>query len=1190
VADTHDRRRHTRFDITLNGLLTAPGRPVSRCVVRDYCLGGLLVETPGRSTNGPRVGDEVRVDAKLELPEGPRPVAIKARVVWARESYFGLSFGDQSPDYVALLGQHGHSVAEHGGVGRISGSEARARAKLRHAGTRLLPTLLRDLLVDANERLLDLADRVRSNSEQAQLFADMNALDRLRQGDRLVTAVLEQCETLPEADVPAKAESGLSLIDADEFERWLEASRTATVLDRQYGETLSKLASRLAAMRDPAAPHEMRAPFEPQHFTKALKVIAVELELGRASRGQLFEATQQVLGDKLEAFYTELDVVLDQLGAPQASPTQYRVNKATDQGDTEKAATEAVPDSPAAPNGDQAPAAAPSPVTGLSAFPAVQIDPDAVAQARRQASESRVAQASGLLREASNLPGLTASLESWLQALATPLQHAAVNDAALFHDPANPLRQIIDALGHLQMFRPAPDGPEESDELRHQVETLLQPIRDGATDQAEIGAIAHRISELTHSESLRYQQNVERVVEANEGRERVREARVRVVTTLNQRYALKEVPEVFTELLDVGWRSVLELALLRDGDVETRFGEHLDLLDELSIGLGGESFQPERECRPAKDLLHAIGKELTAAAFDPFRVSALGKRIARELKSRPEGSVPLVRFSPLEVHDDDDACFAPPSGIADDNWPAILDRCEEVRVGDRLQFVKEAKADLRVAWIRADRGIHTLVDHRGLRQRDISCADLALGLYRREILLEHADGEPLSERAVHGLLTRMEERLTHETSHDSLTGLINQNQFRAAVEQLLRRADGHAGVMLSIDIDQFRLINDLHGYDNGDRLLVAVARLLEQAKGFSVLAHVGGDRFAMLLPDVSADEALPKAQSLCERVGGMPFSVAANSLTVSVSIGLVVVDGADGLGRVMQAADDALSAAKAGGGNRVYQYTDDDPEIRRHRESVQWVAQVDEALARGRLKLRCQAIVPVMANAGLAPHYEVLLGVTSASQDNLPIAEFIAAAERYSRMRAVDRWVTQTVIEWIAAHPADMPRLHGFAVNLSGQTASDPAFVDFLRQQFQRTGIDPSWLSLEITETAAVSDLSASAGIVQDFKKIGCRVALDDFGSGLASYSYLKELPVDWLKIDGAFVRKVAADSGDYAVVKSINEIGHFLGKETIAEYVADERILRLVAEIGVDYAQGYAIAEPCLMDDLVAVPRAEIA
>ena len=193
-------------------------------------------------------------------------------------------------------------------------------------------------------------------------------------------------------------------------------------------------------------------------------------------------------------------------------------------------------------------------------------------------------------------------------------------------------------------------------------------------------------------------------------------------------------------------------------------------------------------------------------------------------------------------------------------------------------------------------------------------------------------------------------------------------------------------------------------------------------------------------------------------------------------------------------------------------------------------------------------------------------------------------------MRAVDRWVTRTVMEWIAAHRELMPSLYGFAVNLSGQTASDVGFVDFVRQQFQRTGIEPAWLSFEVTETSAVADLNRSAGIIRELKRLGCRIALDDFGSGLASYSYLKELPVDYLKIDGVFVRKIAGDQEDRAVVKSINEIGHFLGKRTIAEYVCDEEILRLVREIGVDYAQGFAISPPMLMDDLAATEAFSIA
>jgi diguanylate cyclase (GGDEF)-like protein len=481
--------------------------------------------------------------------------------------------------------------------------------------------------------------------------------------------------------------------------------------------------------------------------------------------------------------------------------------------------------------------------------------------------------------------------------------------------------------------------------------------------------------------------------------------------------------------------------------------------------------------------------------------------------------------------------------------------------------------------------VFALVDHRGLRAHDLLRRELAIGLHQQEIELNQADGRPLSDSAVDAMLAAMEERLAHQAAHDSLTGLINRQQFNVALEQAVKLCveAGGAGALLWVDIDQFRLVNEIYGYDTGDRLLIAVARQLEKLQGAKVLGHLGGDRFAILVPDMLAEDAMQRARAINPLIAEMPFDWGGQSMTVSVSIGLVSLElGGEGSSALLRAAENALAAAKRAGGDQVYLYREDDPDIAQQRESVRWVAQVDEALEGGQLHLRCQPIVPIRPGDGLAPHYEVLLGVSSSSDQPLPIGEFIDAAERYNRMRSVDRWVARTVMEWIAAHRDQMAAFHGFAVNLSGQTASDPSFVEFIRQQFQRTGIDPAWLSFEVTETAAVSDLSSSAGIVRDLKALGCKIALDDFGSGLASYSYLKELPVDWLKIDGAFVRRIAADREDYGVVKSINEIGHFLGKKTIAEYVADADILRLVTEIGVDFAQGFGISPPSLMDDLV--------
>lgn len=1191
-----NRRRYPRHAIELDALFSPLGAPARQCRVEDFCEAGVLVQCSDGDDARPVTGQMVHIHAKLTGKNGLRPVTMVGQVVWARNDYFGMAFEQPSSELLQRLLNHKQAQQQpfqHDA--HASSGEVRAKARMRQVAKRLLPAVLRDMLLELNERLLDQADRASSNSEQSQLFADMLALDGLRNSDRLINAVLEEGERDLDSSAQPSTVDELTLVDPDEFERWLESSRVATSLERRFSKQLGALGSRLAALHGDDASPALHTPFEPQQFTNAVKLVAQELAVGKTTRAVLFGAVNQVLGDRLADFYAELDAALDAIGAPaarnrplgggnKAVVAQSSAGRLPEDGSVAAdAVSESAPETPS-------PAAERWGAPGLS----VAVDPSVIAGAQARSSAQRAEMAGDLLQQVQNLPGMTESLQSWLALLGDPLQKQAIADPQLFHQPDHPLREIIDALGHLQMFRPAPDAPLASDETRQRVNRLLEPIARGQNDEHTVQAVAKGLNGLTEEQSRHYQHNVERVVEASDGQERIRSSRARVVALLNERYAGREVPEVVLDLLETGWRSVLELAALREGRDGAGFANYLHLVDVLVAKLGGEAYDCDPGDISSDALLEGVGTELANTAFDPFRVAAVEKRLRSELLQTGNHPVRLVRFAPLSEPTDPAGSLDVPAGISADAWPRILASCETIHVGDRLRFLAldaGAANGLRVAWIRQDRGLFTLVDYRGLKARDIGRAELALGLYRREVQLEQVDGKPLTEQALDTLLSRMEQRLSHQASHDSLTGLINRNQFKAALEQVLRRPSRQPGALLWIDIDQFRLVNDMHGFEAGDRLLVAVARLLEQARGAQVLAHVGADKFAVFCPDAAVSDATGYAEQLRNKVVSMPFRVADQTLSASISVGLVEVSAADSaLGVLLQAADDALSAAKANGGNRVYCYKDDDPEIQKHRKSVEWVVRVDDALERGQLNLRCQPIVPVRADAGLVAHYEVLLGVSDGNRESLPIAEFIDAAERYNRMRSVDRWVTRTVMEWIAANRVVMPRVQGLAVNLSGQTASDPAFIDFIREQFQRTEIDPSWLSFEVTETAAVADLATSAGIVQDLKRLGCHVALDDFGSGLASYSYLKELPVDWLKIDGAFVRKIAADRSDYAVVKSINEIGQFLGKQTIAEYVADEKILNLVAEIGVDYAQGYAISRPTLLDDLLdPLPRTAI-
>ena len=1180
MADGSERRRYKRYEIELPGRIRPEEGPQCDCMVRDYCSGGMLVQQVFADAGSNEVsylpGQQIDIKLTLLTGKGSRAVRVSGKVSWARGDHFGLSFAKSSDTVVKALKQHDRlargdarqSSARPSVAGNIDIS------RLRDAAQAALPALMQQLLSRTRDDLIERAEMVASNTELQQIYGDINAIDKLRQEETLSETMLKAAfdpSSEPHEDEPAPGE--LSLVDPDDFERWLEASRVATMLDSKFGSRLSAMGLRLTQSGKSKGNGPVVVPFEPKKITGALKDVAKEFEFGTVTRSALFDSAAKVFEDKLGGIYDEIDSALDSMGAPAAKAAS--------------ASSRGTRRPPSQPSQDGGQAANVSRIAGKASQDGVSVDPALLQSLVAREAQHREGLGRELVSQVSNAPDMTESLADWLKQIEGPLARHAAADKNFFHNSSHPAREIVDGLGHLQMFRANPDLPSEDDPIRERVSQILAPVRRGETDDAVLRQVADALGDLTGEQSRLYQRNVERVVEASEGRDRVRRARQRVMAEIRRRYAGRQVPKLAPELLEVGWRAVLELDAINAADNDERFTMHMGLLDSVVGSLGGEAFESAALEPDPSRLFECVEKELATVAFDPFRRNALENRLRHALLDPLSEAAELVEM-PLDEDDVEVAAVDQrPDDISRRQWLLLLERCAEVHVGDRVQLLDDAGVEkgLRVAWIRGDGELFVLVDYRGLRVKDIRLAELALGLHRGRIRIESANGQPMSDRAVDAILVRMEERLANKPTYDSLTGLINRQQFHAAVEKALSmpdRVEG-IGVLLWLDIDQFRLVNDVHGYETGDRLLEAVARLLERVKGAKVLGHLGADRFALMLPDIGLADAGERAEAVCEMVRGMSFDWPGQTIGLSVSIGVVpLAAGSEDFNRLLQSADDTLAAAKAAGGGRGYLYRDDDPEINQRKASVQWVVQVDEALERGHLQLRCQPIVPVRTDDGLAPHYEVLLGVRNGNAEPLPIAEFIDAAERYNRMRAVDRWVARTTMEWVAAHREHMPQLHGFAVNLSGQTASDPSFVDFVREQFQRTAIDPAWLSFEVTETAAVSDLSSSAGIIHELKSLGCKVALDDFGSGQASYSYLKQLPVDWLKIDGVFVRKIATNSDDFAVVKSINEIGHFLGKKTIAEYVADDDILAKIREIGVDFAQGFGISPPLLMEDLL--------
>jgi diguanylate cyclase (GGDEF)-like protein len=426
-----------------------------------------------------------------------------------------------------------------------------------------------------------------------------------------------------------------------------------------------------------------------------------------------------------------------------------------------------------------------------------------------------------------------------------------------------------------------------------------------------------------------------------------------------------------------------------------------------------------------------------------------------------------------------------------------------------------------------------------------------------------------------------EQLLRHQASHDALTGLINRHEFEHRLELALRdaREQGRRHALCYMDLDQFKIVNDTCGHGAGDELLKQlVLQLRAGVRGSDTLARLGGDEFGLLLENCSLERGERIAKSLLDRVRGFRFAWLGKTFEVGVSIGLVPIDSASGdVSALMSAADVACYTAKDLGRHRVHVYRSDDTEVRRRRGEMDWVSRLKEALRHDGFRLYAQPIVG--AADGVARDREVLLRLVGDRGELVLPDAFVPAAERYGVMTAIDRWVVERVVatcgRWWGHDPGC-----GCSINLSGASMNDDGFLQFLREAIEGHGLEPHIFCFEITETVAIVNLSRAAHFIRELKALGCRFALDDFGSGLSSFTYLKHLPVDYLKIDGTFVRGLTSDPVDDATVEAINKIGHVMGLRTIAEYVERQSVLEKLRQIGVDYVQGNAIAPPRPLTD----------
>ena len=422
-------------------------------------------------------------------------------------------------------------------------------------------------------------------------------------------------------------------------------------------------------------------------------------------------------------------------------------------------------------------------------------------------------------------------------------------------------------------------------------------------------------------------------------------------------------------------------------------------------------------------------------------------------------------------------------------------------------------------------------------------------------------------------------QLAYHASHDALTGLINRREFECRVERAIQNASTQAAThaLLHIDMDQFKIINDTCGHATGDELLQQLAQLLlGSVRHRDTLSRLGGDEFGMLFENCPLDKAVEIANSLLKAIKEFNFIWGDTTFTLGISIGVVPIDrSTTDIASTMSAADSACYIAKESGRNQVQIAHMGDRRLQERHGEMQWVSRLNRALEEDQFTLYFQPIIPCANKSKHDTHMEILVRLIDDDGSVVAPVSFLPAAEKYNLTSSIDRWVIEHTMTWLAEANNTGSWPVTVAVNLSGQTISSADMLKFIIDKTEETGVSAEHIIFEVAETTVIANISSATSFMLTLRGYGFRFSLDDFGSGLSSFTYLKKLPVDYLKIDGIFIRDILSDPVDYAIVKSMNELGHLLGKETIAESVETHELADELQIMGINHVQGYAYAKP---------------
>ncbi|MEM9102852.1 MAG: DUF1631 family protein [Pseudomonadota bacterium] len=797
----------------------------------------------------------------------------------------------------------------------------------------------------------------------------------------------------------------------------------------------------------------------------------------------------------------------------------------------------------------------------------------------------------GIVRNIHKSQRISDAIFPHLKRLEAPIAKLMMSDSHFLQSKNHPARKLLDRIARL-----GASGTVITTRVKKSIEETIENVVNHFNDDISVFENSlETLDSLVNKQNEVYKKNVERLRQVYEGQQKTENAKKYVLEEIDKRIAGKSVPKLAIDTLKAGWENLLVLTRIREGDSSKNWTMYMQIFERLL-----ELHKKNAKKIKVNFFIDALKGGLTTANSGQFKHQNLVGLIQGILKvqesgdftvriemvdipaSTPETQTVKPEQSRERVKSDEGKVYL--IGEPSEKIIRWVERVKRLQVGDWIEITSENKSleRVRLAWIGEDYSKLVFINHQGMKVFDLSLQELATMMQNGRAIQVYDTDESIVNVALDEMVRNIYENLSHEATHDELTGLINHNEFIRRIDRSIMLSQGERlnHVVAFVTIHRFKLINQSFGYEQSNEILKTFANRLKQTmeSEFSVhCARQANADFTLLLERTTSETAYRKFSEFIDHLTKEPIHIESNTVSLNIHIGLYELKKHSIVaGDAVKFAEQACDNAQDIGQDNIQVYK---PSERDTDTNNQWVASVQSTIDYNRLNLRSQGVKSLNTASENWIHSEILMVVFDENGKEQPPKYFIKAAEEFEKMAIVDRWVISTTLRWAQHHPTAFAKLGGVSINLSGHSINDESFAEFLFEILHETQVPLEKICFEITETTMIANIDDASDFINELKDYGCLFSLDDFGSGLSSYNYLKNLNVDFIKIDKSFIQQLHENSNNLAMVKSIKEMGHYMGKQVIAEGVEDKETLDLLIEIGVDFAQGYYIQRPSTLE-----------